>query len=329
MNIDNLELELIKTDKKRLRIRNSYKIKLRHNKESVKSENSSNYIFFPKMLISKNNTQLRYGLSWLYNGFIIKIDSFVMAVDPGVNFLLRLTENKYDITTINKLYISHLHIDHSADANTLMEYLIRADKKIEIFAPKTVYQTNTISKFHSGEKLSFNNNIQSYSIDENSKFKINTVNINFFPLYHGVECYGFSIKYKDKKISYISDTGYAREIKVKNKTLKVEDIKDPIIADKIIIKNEIIKKEVQHSDIIICNIDSFVYTKNSKTHLCILDLLDILKDSNCKKLILAHINPIGEVLYKEWGNRISKYIKKETSIDTFCFSDNGLKIILD
>ena len=31
-----------------------------------------------------------------------------------------------------------------------MEYLIRANKKIEIFAPKTVYQTNTISKFHSG-----------------------------------------------------------------------------------------------------------------------------------------------------------------------------------
>ena len=327
MNKNNLKSELIKIDKKRLKIRKSYKSKL-HHKINIKLKNSSDYIFFPKILISKNNEQLRYGLSWHYNGFIIKVDSLVMAVDPGVNFLLRLTESKYNITNINKLYISHLHIDHSADANTLMEYLIRSNSNIEIFAPQSVYETNTISKFHSGEKISFNN-IQSQSIDENTKLKFNNININFFPLFHGVECYGFNIKYKDKLISYISDTGYSREIKVKNKIMKISEIKKSIGTDEIILKNETKKKEVQHSDIIICNIDSFQYNKNSKTHLSVLDLLDILKDSNCKKLILSHINPMGEILYEEWGKKISKYIKNETNINTFCSNNNGLKIILD
>jgi hypothetical protein len=38
---------------------------------------------------------------------------------------------------------------------------------------------------------------------------------------------------------------------------------------------------------------------------------------------------MGEILYEEWGKKISKYIKNETNINTFCSNNNGLKIILD
>ncbi len=64
---------------------------------------------------------------------------------------------------------------------------------------------------------------------------------------------------------------------------------------------------------LITNIDSFIYTKNSKkTHLPILDLLEIIKDNNIGKIILAHINPIGELKYEDWGMKLAKYVYKRS-----------------
>lgn len=67
---DNLKEKLILNDKKRIKIKNEYKSNMI---SSISQETDENYVFFPKSLISADNYQLRYGLSWLENGFILKL----------------------------------------------------------------------------------------------------------------------------------------------------------------------------------------------------------------------------------------------------------------
>ncbi|MDD4188315.1 MAG: hypothetical protein PHX04_06170 [Bacilli bacterium] len=41
-----------------------------------------------------------YGVSWHRNGFIIKIKSNVIVVEPCVDFILRLTESGFNLTSM-------------------------------------------------------------------------------------------------------------------------------------------------------------------------------------------------------------------------------------
>ena len=311
-----LERELIRLDKKRLNIRKKYKDKLINNKKSLCHKD---YILFPKSVVSENNYQLRYGVSWLQNGFILKKGDNIIAVDPGVNFVLRLTESGFDLSTITHIFISHSHLDHSADANVLMDFLIRAKSYVKIIAPKSVYEEKVISDFHSGIKPKFPVNHSAIIIDENSEIELlNCYKMKFIPLHHSVECYGFKICGNNENYTYLSDTSYTKELLTKNKEyIPITNISNYIENATAHSSYNYIKDFTKDSNILITNVDSFLYTKKSKTHLPILDLLEIVKGNNIQKIILAHINPIGELKYEEWGMKLAKYVCKATGIQTF------------
>lgn len=325
---DKLKEELSLLDKKRLNIRKAYKEELINNKEKI---NKKDYIFFPKSIISKRNYQFRYGLPWVQNGFILKKGNNVIAVDPGVNFVLRLTESDFNLSSITHIFISHSHLDHSADANVLMDFLIRAKAGVKIIAPKSVYEEKVISDFHSGLRTNFPVNHSAIIIDENSEVELlNNYKMKFISLRHSVECYGFKIYNNNENFTYLSDTSYTKELLIKNK----EHI--PITNIDNYIKNAIsnssynyIKKFTEDSNILITNIDSFMYTKNSKTHLPIADLLEIVKESNIQRIILAHINPMGELKYKDWGMKLARYVYKISGIKTIAINKKGNKIFIE
>lgn len=326
-NVAGLEKELIALDKKRLNIRKKYKDKLINSKKKI---NNKDYIFLPKSIVSENNYQLRYGLSWLQNGFILKKDDNVIAVDPDVNFVLRLTESGFDLSTITHIFISHSHLDHSADANVLMDFMIRAKSAVKIIAPKSVYEEKVISDFHSGLKPKFPVNHSAIVIDENSEIELlNGYKMKFVSLHHSVECYGFKICGNNENYTYLSDTSYTKELLTKNnECVAINNIKN--YMENVVSKScyNHIKEFSNDSNILITNIDSFLYTKNSKTHLPTLDLLEIVKESNIQKIILAHINPMGELKYEEWGLKLAKYIYKLTGIQTFAIKENGNKFFI-
>ena len=324
---DKLEKELIELDKKRLNIRKRYKNKLINSKKKL---NQKDYIYFPKSVVSEKNHQLRYGLSWLQNGFILKKGNNVIAVDPGVNFVLRLTESGFDLSTITHIFISHTHLDHSADANVLMDFMIRAKASVKIIAPKSVYDEKVISDFHSGLKPKFPVNHSAIIIDENSEIELlDGYKMTFVPLQHSVECYGFKISGNNQNYTYLSDTSYTRELVTKNnKIISITDITDYMENVKSKSNYNYIKEFLKDSDVLITNIDSYMYTKNSKTHLPLLDLLEIIKDNNIKKIIIAHVNPIGELKYEEWGNKLAKYVYKISKIKTFAVKISGNKFYI-
>lgn len=324
---DKLEKELIELDKRRLNIRKRYKNKLINSKKKL---NQKDYIYFPKSVVSEKNHQLRYGLSWLQNGFILKKGDNVIAVDPGVNFVLRLTESGFDLSTITHIFISHTHLDHSADANVLMDFMIRAKASVKIIAPKSVYDEKVISDFHSGLKPKFPVNHSAIIIDENSEIELlDGYKMTFVPLQHSVECYGFKISGNNQNYTYLSDTSYTRELVTKNnKIISITDITDYMENVKSKSNYNYIKEFLKDSDVLITNIDSYMYTKNSKTHLPLLDLLEIIKDNNIKKIIIAHVNPIGELKYEDWGNKLAKYVYKISRIKTFAVKISGNKFYI-
>lgn len=324
---DKLEKELVELDKRRLNIRKRYKNKLINSKKKL---NQKDYIYFPKSIVSEKNHQLRYGLSWLQNGFILKKGNNVIAVDPGVNFVLRLTESGFDLSNITHIFISHTHLDHSADANVLMDFMIRARASVKIIAPKSVYDEKVISDFHSGLKQKFSVNHSAIIIDENSEIELlDGYKMTFVPLQHSVECYGFKISGNGKNYTYLSDTSYTKELIAKNdKIISIKDITNYIENVKSKSNYSYIKDFLKDSDVLITNVDSYMYTKNSKTHLPLLDLLEIIKDNNIKKIIIAHVNPIGELKYEEWGNKLAKYVYKISKIKTFAVKISGNKFYI-
>lgn len=85
---------------------------------------------------------------------------------------------------------------------------------------------------------------------------------------------------------------------------------------------------MKNTNVLIANIDSYMHTKNSKTHLPILDLLEIIKMNNINKVILAHINPIGELVYKDWGSNLEKCVKEVIGIQTFAIKEKGNKFFI-
>ena len=324
---DNLKKELIKLDKKRINIRKKYKDKLANFK---KQNTQKDFVLFPKNLISQKNYQLRYGLSWLENGFVIKKGQNVIAVDPGVNFVLRLTESRFDLSSITHIFISHLHLDHSADANVLMDFMIRAKATVKIIAPKSVFDEKVISDFHSGIKTGFPVNHSAIIIDENSEIELcDGYKMTFVPLYHSVECYGFKIKKDNESYTYISDTSYTKEVLINDDKIIPITAIDRYEEDATSVSKHIsIKEFLKDSNVLITNIDSFIYTKNSRTHLPLMDLLDILNENNIQKVILAHINPVGELKYEQWGKKLSEYVFKETGVKAFAIKDSGNKFII-
>lgn len=322
--------ELNNLDKKRLEIRNNYK-KHMIEKAAIETCENEDYILFPKSVISKSNDQLKYGISWLANGFVVKIDSNYIAVDPSVNFMLRLTESDFDITKINYIFISHKHLDHSSDADALMDLLLRARKNVKIIAPKTVFDNKVISDFHSGIKPEFKVNHSAVAIDETSELILNNnCKMTFVKLIHSVECFGFKIESTNKKICYLSDTSYSTKLFdfKEKKEININEIKDFNENVWSIDANHYIKDFVTDSNILIANIDSFMYTKNSKTHLPLLDLVEIVKNSEVEKVVLAHINPEGELTYEDWGKKLAEYFVLETGIKTFGIIQDVNKIII-
>ncbi|MDD4187742.1 MAG: MBL fold metallo-hydrolase [Bacilli bacterium] len=326
---EKLKFELIELDKKRLEIRNNYKNALINSVNNRKLY-VKDYILFPKTLVSEDNYQLRYGVSWHRNGFVIKVGSNIIVVDPGVDFVLRLTESGFNLTDITHIVITHAHLDHASAANTLMDFMIRAKASVQIIAPISVYETKVISDFHSGIKAEFPINHRAITIDETSEIKLSDGYImTFVSLIHSVPCYGFKITGNNKIYTHLSDTSYSTKILTKNnQEIIIKDIKDYVEEGVTIDNHAYIKEFVTGSDMLIANVDSFMYTKNSKTHLPLLDLIEIIKNNDVQNVILSHVNPDAELDNEKWGEKLAEYIFQVYKIKTYFIEKSGKEIEL-
>lgn len=315
-------------DKRRLSIREDYKAVMNNTQPEF---DNSMHVIFPAMHVQTEHAFLRNGLSWHYNGFLITTGKTVIVVDPGVDFLFRLQISGIDPSIITHVYISHAHIDHYGGANSIMDWLIRAKKPVTVLAPESVFTNKSVSDFHSG-RMEFPAHWKplhsSISIKPNSKIQLDDCTLLPFDLYHSIECMGFRLETPHGQFSYISDTGYAITMEDKGKVINIK--KGELPKSKSFEHTDWhkdIDNHVAGSDLMVANIDSFYPNKNSTTHMSLLDLVFLLsKSNNIKKVILGHVNPIGELAYDEWGEKLAQYVEAESSIKCYSVPNAGISV---
>jgi|GEM_PF-2624948 len=319
-------IELLKLDNERTKLRAEMKLQL---EQQAQSTNSESKIIFPVNHIPKDNLQLRRGLPWLYNGFIVYLPNMVMLVDPGVDILYRLAISQLNIAEINTMFVSHAHLDHVSGANSVSDWLIRAQQNTEIIAPESVFAEKEISAYHAGSTAHYTgwkNSHFSTIFKKDTQLKLTHGDYLLEPiaLDHGAECYGFKLHYNNKVLTYISDTGYAKKVRIES---DVYEIGQPVPAGavEILQKNDWIRAAIKNSDTLIINVESLFYRANSTTHLCVYDAIDLIKDNGISEVIIAHCNPVAE-LDLNWAKEIADFIQESTQVKTHYPTVDGLKL---
>lgn len=299
---------------------------------ALKSRNLSygKRIIAPKIIYSKDDVAIS-SQKWLFNGFIIEYNDLKLCVDPGVDFLSRCSQSEIDLTDINSMFISHAHIDHYASANVISEQIAMGIGwgNALFLLPQNVIDGKVISDYHRG--MGIDGKVpQNIILEDGKPISVFSGQLTTVKSMHSIDhSFGFVLDLGDLKVGYTGDTGYATEIEIEGKSLLVSDIKEFLYKEaKIVNKNENMKKVFSQCDVLICNLNSLEYNKHSKTHLTAFDVIDLVKGSKVKQIILAHLNN-RPVIETTLNDDISSFIESETGIKTLFLSDQGLDLDLN
>jgi len=178
-------------------------------------------------------------------GFLIYFGDSRVHVDPGPGAFVYLKEKGIDYTSIDLIVLSHIHLDHTADVNTLIEACTDGGKRrgLALFAPESAVRgedrvvlpyllkrLSQIGIIKEGKELSYKG-IRVKAIMRHS--------------HHGAETYGLSFndevvylscaKYEDRmlevyprkpKVFIINTTFYSKRPDIDH--LSVEEVKELI-----------------------------------------------------------------------------------------------------
>jgi len=219
-------------------------------------------------------------------GIWFSIGKTEFIVDPGPNTLLKAVKGKPKLNPekLSAIFLSHRHLDHSCEINLMIEAMTDGGfkKRGIVFAPSDCLNYDPVILLYCRE---FVEKIE--IIEEGKKFLLNDIEIEI-PIKHnhGVETYGFKLKTKDTKISYIPDTAFFPNL--------IDSYKD--------------------SDILIIN--TVLYEKKENIlHLCLSEAEEIIKNIKPKKAILTHFG-MTMIKNKIWEKKdeISERVKTEVII---------------
>jgi ribonuclease BN (tRNA processing enzyme) len=129
-----------------------------------------------------------------------------ILIDPGPGSLIRCLQHNLNPQELDAIILTHKHLDHSADANVIIEAVSEGGLKPKgiLLAPGDCYDIDPVV-------LEYNRNYldKFLRITEGFKFELNGICIEFPVRHeHGVETYGLRITTDKVKFSHIVDTKY-------------------------------------------------------------------------------------------------------------------------
>ncbi len=198
--------------------------------------------------------QLRYSA-----GTVIKTKSATLVFDPGPGTLLRLSTSrpKTPIESVDGVILSHIHLDHSTDANVILDSITNGGLKkygALFTTTEALFSENRVILPFLRDYLE---EIQTFSHEQ--EFVYRDLKFKTFRHKHPVETYGFRFNIENKTISFVVDT------------LFFDDLLD----------------YYRDSDILILNVVRYK-EKEEVMHLNVEDVEKFLKYSNPKKVVLTH-----------------------------------------
>ncbi len=215
----------------------------------------------------------------------------IIHVDPGPGALINLKQAKKDVFETNGLIISHNHIDHTNDANLIIEGMTRYgfEKKGFIISSKEcLYGDISGDKAVSTYHLNKIKNVFEVKRDKKQR-QIEDIKIRTIKTIHRDKNSGFAICLDiGKKIGYTGDTFYFDEL----------------------------KEFFSDVDVLIANTLKFKEDK-IKNHLSVESLVKIVENTGIKTVILTHI---GMEMQRMEGKEIKKQIA-DLGIETILADD--------
>lgn len=229
-------------------------------------------------------------------GLWIQIGDKNILIDPGPASLLRIlkSKRKLDPSKIDFIFITHRHLDHCADLNTIIEARTEGGFKsgCNLIIPKDgIDKDPVVLKY----LRPFLENIE--TMEEKKIYKISDDWYVETPkkLRHSVECFGLNFFHNKRKIlSFISDTEYFDEL-----------------------------TEYYNGENVIMNV--VLFKKTDLKHLSFEDIPYFIRNYRPKRLIITHFG-MGMLKHKPW--ELAEKFSKENNINLIAARD-GMEIDLN
>jgi len=228
-------------------------------------------------------------------GTLIELNGKRIILDPGPGTLVRMAKSRPRInpSSIDAVILTHLHLDHTGDANAVLDAMTEGAKKNhgKLFAPSECIEgedrviCNYLLKAVEVVKLQPQ---RTYSVD-GLEFSTSV------PHDHGVETYGIKFSYQGKKICFMVDTFLSHRV----------------------------KESYRDCDILIMNVVLVDCIEGIK-HLCVDNVREVARDLRPKEIIMTHFG-MGMLRVKPW--ELAERLSDETGIRVRAASD-GMEIKL-
>jgi ribonuclease BN (tRNA processing enzyme) len=148
------------------------------------------------------------------SGLMVEIGGQPIIFDMGAGVLHRLSCSLEDITKVEHVFISHLHIDHVSDMVAFIQslWLSGYDKTLNVYGPVMIAKMAKIL----GEVFPYLQGkvkLKYHQIEPMFQMKTKNWNVLAFPVNHGdIEAYGFHIEAEGKRVVYSGDTAPSKEL---------------------------------------------------------------------------------------------------------------------
>ncbi len=224
-------------------------------------------------------------------GFLISKNGNHLHVDPGPGAFVYLKELGIDYRSIDLVVLSHLHLDHSADLNTLIEAATDGGKlkNVSLFAPKTAIEgQDRVLLPYLRKRL-----VKEEFLEEGKEYSYKDWKVKAVikHRHHKTETYGLLI---NDEIIYVSCAGFEErmlELYPKDKSLMI--------------------------------INTTFYKKRPNVeHLSVEDAEILIRELKPKKAVITHYSM--EMLEKN-PNEVAKELSEKTGVEVLAAKD-GIEI---
>ena len=232
--------------------------------------------------------QLRYSA-----GTVIKSNEATLVFDPGPGTLLRLASSrpKIPIKDIDGVVLSHIHLDHSTDANVILDSITEGGLKktgVLFTTEEALYSENRVILPFLRVYLN-----EVTTLSHKGTFSFKDIKFTTFKHDHPAETYGMRFEIGGKFISFVVDTLFFGEL--------IDYYKN--------------------SDILVLNVVRAT-ARDGVKHLSVEDVEKFLQFANPKKVVMTHF---GMTMLRQNPQKIAENLSEKYKTEVVAAYD-GLKV---
>jgi phosphoribosyl 1,2-cyclic phosphodiesterase len=144
-------------------------------------------------------------------GMWLSLGGTQLMIDPGPGAIVQVNKRKLSAEKLQAIILSHRHLDHSGDANVMVEAMTDGgfNRHGLVFAPSDAFNNEPVIFSYLKKYLE-----GTVALEAGQTYQVNGVSFSTPVKHlHPVETYGLVFKSDEYNFAYIADTLYFKEIK--------------------------------------------------------------------------------------------------------------------